>query len=397
MISISDALKRILLKVNKPETILISLDQATGFSLAETVKADRDYPPFHRSTMDGFALKSKDYETGKVFTYQTEVSAGMKIKLRKGERIVKIMTGAPVPDGLDTVIKFEDSKDVSQEGNLKMVRFVPTKIKSGQNIAKQGEDLRKGQTVISSGTIINASVISLLASLGKDKVRVFSPPKVSIVSTGNEVVSIEAKPKPFQIRDSNSHGLTSFLKKFGITPLSVNLVPDEEPKIQEALKQGLTSEILLITGGVSMGSLDLIPSVLSKLGVQEIFHKVELKPGKPIWFGRTKSCVVFALPGNPFSVQVCARLFVEPYIRKFLSLPESSTLNLPILQSRSKGNKLPEYFPALLENNLVTGVLPKKFNGSGDITAGLLSDGIALHPADKPEIKEGEVLEFLFW
>ncbi|EPG73521.1 MoeA N-terminal region (domain I and II) [Leptospira fainei serovar Hurstbridge str. BUT 6] len=394
MISVEEAISQILNQAESASFVTVPLKSAIGRVLAQSVAADRDYPPFNRATMDGFAVRDEGFSTERVYKYKREVSAGMSIDLSPEEEAVRIMTGAPVPDGLNVVIKVEDSREQDAIGE---VRFETKSIKKYLNIALQGEDLKKGDVVFSGGETLSAAAISLLASLGKRTIKVSETPKVSIVSTGNEVVSMEQDPLPWQIRDSNSYSLLSFLSKFGIEPEFVALVPDDESKIREALAKGLESDILLLSGGVSMGNLDLIPPVLKSLTVEQLFHKVLIKPGKPIWFGKRNKTAVFGLPGNPFSVQVCARIFVEPYIRKFLGMNSEQFLRLPFLGSRKKKNQLSEYFPAVLETSERTGVSPKLFNGSGDIRAGLFSDGIALHPSNRESLEVGDFVEFRFW
>ncbi|AOP32659.1 molybdopterin molybdenumtransferase MoeA [Leptospira tipperaryensis] len=397
MISIEEALSKILEEVSKAESESVALRESLGRTLSKDIYADRDYPPFHRSTMDGYAIKSADYDSSKIYHCKKEIFAGMESNLDPGEEIVKIMTGAPVPEGLDAVIKIEDSQELSLENSISKVKLNSDKIFHFMNVAVRGEDLKKGEFVLGSGTKIGMPEISLLACLGVDLVSVNSLPTVSIVSTGNEVVPVGSTPLPFQIRDSNSYSLIAILNRYNIQPKSIVLVPDEETKITEALDKGLESDILLLSGGVSMGSMDLIPPILEKLGVKKIFHKVSLKPGKPIWFGKKGKTVVFGLPGNPFSVQVCARIFLDPYIRSYLGMEISKPQRYSFYGKRKKKNSLPEYFPVFLETKEKTGISAKSFNGSGDIRAGLFSDGIALHPAEQGEVLEGDVLDYYPW
>ncbi|TGN00646.1 molybdopterin molybdotransferase MoeA [Leptospira yasudae] len=397
MISIEEAISKILSQVPKSEIEVLPLKESLGRVLAQDISADRDYPPFPRSTMDGYAIRSDRYESGKIYHCKKEIFAGMESVLDPGEEIVKIMTGAAVPAGLDAVIKIEESEEVSKKSSETYVRLNSKKVFPYLNIALQGEDLKRSDLVLKTGTKILMPEISLLASLGIDRVAVSSLPKVTIISTGNEVIPIDAKPNPVQIRDSNSYSLLAMLRKYEIIPQAALLVPDEESKITQALEQGLNSDILLLSGGVSMGSMDLVPPLLKRLGVEQIFHKVHLKPGKPIWFGRKGKTAVFGLPGNPFSVQVCARIFLDPYLRSYLGLPRLPAQRYSFFGMRKKKNSLPEYFPVCFETKELTGITAKSFNGSGDIRAGLSSDGIALHPADRSEINDGDVLDFLPW
>ncbi|TGK21000.1 molybdopterin molybdenumtransferase MoeA [Leptospira fluminis] len=393
MISLQEAISLIVSHAESSSSENLSLSESTGRILAESVVADRDYPPFRRATMDGFAVRSNGFSADRIYAYKSEVSAGMSLELQPGEQAVRIMTGAPVPEGLNAVIKVEDSIE-EKKG---FVRFRLPSVKENLNIALKGEDLKKGEPVLPAGQKIDASTLSLLASLGKKSVQVSRLPKVHIVSTGNEVISVEEEPLPWQIRDSNSYTIRAGLFKFGILPQKTTLAGDEKSVLRESLTEGLDSDILILSGGVSMGNYDLVPSVLADLGVEQIFHKIMIKPGKPIWFGKKKSTVIFGLPGNPFSVQVCFRIFVEAYLRKFSGMPPERPLLLPLAGSRKKKNKLAEFFPAILDSSDQTKVSPKIFNGSGDVTAGLFSEGIALHPAEREELADGDPIEFHFW
>ncbi|TGK07304.1 molybdopterin molybdenumtransferase MoeA [Leptospira semungkisensis] len=397
MISSQEAIKLIESSAAKSEIISVPLEHSSGKVLREKILADRDYPPFNRATMDGFALRSQGFSKERIYSYERELHAGESFSLKEGEEAIRIMTGAPVPSGFDLVIKVEDSVDQGISEGKKQVRFETDKTSSFANIAIQGEDLKTGEEILLEGTEINTAIFSLLASLGRSQVQISKLPKVRIISTGNEIVGIEEIPKPWQIRDSNSYSIRSLLQKYGIVPESIVRVGDDISLLENAVQQGLDSDILILSGGVSMGNLDLVPKVLQSKGVQEIFHKVRIKPGKPVWFGMKGKQAVFGLPGNPFSVQVCFRIFVESYIRKFLCLPTESPLLLPFLGERKKKNQLTEFFPVRLERKQTTVLTENKTNGSGDIRAGIFSDGLAVQFSDKEKIQDGELLEFYPW
>lgn len=392
MKSASEALEIILSGVPEPKSELVPLQEANGRCLAEEIRADRDYPPFHRATMDGFAVRSENLEKGKEYTFENEMTAGMDPNRFLGSSILKIATGSAVPEGFDAVIKIEDC-----EVSDKKVLFKELPNKPFLNIALRGEDIKSGATAVSSGKALSVSEISLLATLGKKEIVTHSRPKIVILSTGNEVVSIDEVPLPHQIRDSNTYTIASLLTSLGIRPKSVSLLPDDPETIERCVREGLDSDILVLSGGVSMGSLDLIPSILEKCGVKNRFHKIKIKPGKPFWFGTKEKTAVFALPGNPFSVQVCAKIFLEPYILRFQGLQPKRPLKLPFFGTRKKKKDLTEYFPVLLSERGQTGLETKKFNGSGDILAGVFSDGIAVHPSDRPELEDSDIIEFFPW
>lgn len=396
MISFSEALDKILSEVRIYPSEIVSLDQTLGRVFAEDIVADRDYPPFHRSAMDGFALNSKLYTPNQIYPYQRELPAGMSMDLEPNEKAIRIMTGAPVPEGFDLVIKIEDA-NLSELNGQKQVSFSLKDAKPWQNIAKQGEDVKNNQLVLPKGNQIGTSEFSLLASLGKEKVSVVKAPKIHIISTGNEVVPIQTSPLPYQIRDSNSYTITSILSKYKIQPESVTHVPDLESEITEQIQKGLEADILILSGGVSMGSMDLVPSILQRLGVELIFHKAAIKPGKPIWFGKRKNTIVFGMPGNPFSVQTCSRIFLEPFLRKSLGQNQLPSYILPFSTYKQRKGGLTEFFPVRLETRDKTYLTPLAFNGSGDIRAGIFSDGLAIFPGELSQIQRGDMIEFLPW
>ncbi|BDA78671.1 molybdopterin molybdenumtransferase MoeA [Leptospira kobayashii] len=397
MISYSEGLAKIL-SFSKNHTFeSIPLKLSDGRILAEEIRADRDYPPFNRSAMDGFAISSSEFSENKIYHYNRELPAGSNFLLEKGEEAIRIMTGAPVPLGLDVVIKIEDSLLSEDDRGNKQVSFSLKNVRPWQNIARKGEDLHKGDSILFPGHTLGTSEISILASLGKNLVSVVTLPKIQIISTGNEIVPIDRTPLDWQIRDSNSYTISSILSKYKIVPESVKNIPDEESLLTEAISKGLESDILILSGGVSMGSMDLVPSVLQKLGVELVFHKVGIKPGKPIWFGKRGNTIVFGMPGNPFSVQICSRIFLEPFLRASMGQKQIPAMRLPILGARNKKGSLTEFFPVRLETKDKTYLSAVSFNGSGDIRAGLSSNGLAVHPADSEQIQDGDWIEFLPW
>ncbi|GAL82928.1 molybdopterin biosynthesis protein MoeA [Sporocytophaga myxococcoides] len=375
------------------ETILLS--ESYDRILAEDIYADRDYPPFNRSAMDGYALRFKDIEKNKEFRLVGEMLAGGLIKsLKEVGSCIKIMTGAPVPEGADLVIRVEDSE--LKDG---MVKFKSLPYRIWQNIAIKGEDAKSGEMVLHQSTIINASTSGLLASLGRNNVRVYSLPKVSIISTGNEIKAVEDSVLPHQIRDSNSYTIASFFQHYNIDIASRKLVSDRREEIKSAIESLKNMDILILSGGVSMGDADFVPEVLTECGVKAVFHKVQIKPGKPLWFGvRDNKTVVFALPGNPVSCQVSFKVFIEPFLRACFGLPPCQTIKLPLTSIRKKKSTFEEYFPCTLGLfGSQTGLHQIKNNGSGDFTSITRSSGLAIHPAEVEELKEGDFVEFIPW
>lgn len=397
MITAGKALELIVSHATPAQTITLPLREAIGNTIAERIDADRDYPPFNRATMDGFAVTLLTIQPNTPYDFSQEMTAGMNPEGFSGERILKISTGCVVPKHLDAIIRTEDCV---VKGSTVLFVHVPTK--RFHNIAIQGEDLRLGNQVLEPGTKLDVSATSLLASLGKTRIQVYAKPSVAIVSTGNEIVPIEQTPSSYQIRNSNQYTLLAFLQAWGIEPQMIKTSSDDTEELAETILDALRYDILIVSGGVSMGKLDLVPSILGGLGVQEIFHKAEIKPGKPIWFGKRESTAVFALPGNPFSVQVCAKIFVEPYLCKIQGLSRQHNLFLPFGGTRNKKKHFTEYFPVQIEtqeiqSQKISKIRPLSFNGSGDIKAGLFSHGIAIHPPHLETINSGDFVEFIAW
>ena len=224
------------------------------------------------------------------------------------------------------------------------------------------------------------------------------PPSVGLISTGDEIVPIHQKPSAVQIRDSNSYAIASFLESYKIPIFYKGLVSDNKEHLKQTIRNSLSNDITIISGGVSAGDADFVPEVLLELGVVKVFHKVQIKPGKPLWFGVYEgNKVVFSLPGNPISVQVAYKIFIEPYLRKCLGLSSLPIFRLPILADRTKKVKFDEYFPCKVVTNDISGLMPIKFNGSGDISGTFNSDGIALQPSEKEILSQNDICEFIFW
>lgn len=397
MQTIEQALQIILSNTKNFGTETISIHECMNRVLATDIFADRDYPPFNRATMDGYALNSEEFTNGKtnIFNIQDIIHAGngKQVEIQRGN-CVKIMTGAPIPKGANAVIRIEDT---ILKNN--MVQFNIEAVKPKQNIAIQGEDAKKGDLVIKKGKQLNSNSIALLAVTGQNVIQVKKLPSVALVSTGNEIVPVDSPILSHQIRDSNVFSLKSSLEKYKITCLKTSLVEDDKLALQTILHSYLNKDLLIISGGVSKGDADYVPEVLKSLGVNEIFHRVAIKPGNPLWFGKMPNGgVVFGLPGNPISVQVGFKVFIEPYLRKCLEMPLIEPLYLPLFGEKNKKTKFTEYFPCKLTNETMkTGLIPNRMNTSGDISTTNGSDGIAIHPEEIETINKNDIIAFYFW
>jgi molybdopterin molybdotransferase len=303
------------------------------------------------------------------------------------------MTGAAVPDDANAVIKKEDAV---QSGNV--VSFTVEQCLPYQHIARKGGDVLKNGLSITKNRQINAGALSALASLGRSNIRVFRLPRVAILSTGNEITSVDVPITKHQIRDSNSFFIAGFLQHYSITPVIKKIIQDDVESLISNIEAVKDCDILILSGGVSAGDADFVPDALERCGVQALFHKVKIKPGKPIWFGHhTNGLTVFALPGNPFSVQVASNIFIEPYLRSCFHLPPVTPFRLPINVTRKKKVSIDEFFPAKYAHEGALEISPIVFNGSGDITAIVHSHGIVHHPSAANDLMQDDLVDFYPW
>ena len=397
MLSYEQALNVVLLSAKSFGQENIRLEQSLGRVLAEDIFADRDYPPFNRASMDGYAIRFIDFENGvKKFKCMQTVFAGQicHYTLQTGE-CFKIMTGASVPESADAVIRIEDTKPVEFANS---VCFNVTGVRKFQNIALKGQDSLANTLVLPKGTRITPQVIGTLTSFGKGKILLEKLPRVTIISTGDEIVGVDEPISDVTIRNSNQYVLRAMLLAFRIEKIKLKCSKDNKTQLREKLKKAVSeSDILLMSGGVSAGDADFVPQILEEVGVKKIFHKINIRPGKPIWFGqKLGGCTVFALPGNPLSCQTTFKIFVEPFLMKCFGSITPEAFQIPMAEQRIKKTALDEFFPVVLHGSPMQAHL-KKFNGSGDITAGLFAEGMAWQRFDKTILEKGDSVSiFLF-
>jgi molybdopterin molybdotransferase len=394
MISYAEAQTMVRGKARSFGTEVIPLDRADARVLTGVVRADRDYPPFNRATMDGYALRWESLQKGgRQFRVVETIFAGtVATQDLPADACYKIMTGAPVPDGTDVIIRRED---VIEEGG--MVRLRSDVGRPFLNIARRGEDLRGGDIVIDSPCICEPPIIGLLASLGQNELTVASLPRVALITTGDEVVPVDTPPGPAQIRNSNRWLLQSLLKKWQIEPWFYGHAPDDKMSLKVMLGEALKAEIIILCGGVSAGDADYVPEMLEASGAACLFHKLAIKPGKPVWCGITAAgAMVFALPGNPFSCLVGFILLIQPYLQACFGLPAPVPMTLPLASLKKKKTPLDEFFPVRL-HGAPARLHEMTLNGSGDIRLGMQAGALALHPASEGDLPGGaEVVIFPF-
>ncbi len=398
MITVTEALRIIVESASPLGTQIIPTENAISFVSANNIVADRPLPPFNRVAMDGFAVKSSDFTAKEVtLKLKGQIQTGVysELVVESGEA-VNIMTGAPCPAGADAVVMVENSK-VSGD----RVTLYEEKMQPGLNVASMGEDKAKGDLLIEAGKPLSTSDIAVAASVGYADLEVFKKPRVKIISTGTEIVPPSQQPKPHQIRDCNSYTLRTMCNQHHLENRFIGIGEDDETVLEKLIQEGLDSEILLLSGGVSMGNFDYIPNLLLKNGVTNIFHNIKVKPGKPVWFGRTDSgTFVFGLPGNPVSVQTCFRIFVEPLIKKLsgYNQPHHIFLKLPLSQEVKSKTPREHFMPGKLKISATsTAVEPVYISGSGDFSNFTQSQGLFIMPAEKAKLQTGDIVDFLPW
>lgn len=361
---------------------------ALGFVLAQEVKTDREYPPFNRATRDGYAVFAADAKAGAKLRCTGEIKAGDRVtKELWAETCVQIMTGAAVPSGADAVVMIEQTKRDGDE-----VRFDRDAV-PGQNIVPHGSEARAGQTILSPGMRLGYAELALAAQVGAVELQCVQKPRVAILSTGDEVVPVDSLPARFQIRNSNSVSLASQVRLAGGRPVLLGNAMDREDDLSAKIKRGLQEDLLVLSGGVSMGKYDLVESVLCGMGAEFYFDSVAIRPGKPAVFGKCGETFVFGLPGNPVSTMVTFDLFVTPAVDL---LSGSEPRPLPFVQARlteplQERPGLTHFLPARANwqaENLEVRTL--KWQGSGDVAALAKANCFVVVPADKERIEIGE-------
>lgn len=394
MISVQDSLRHIDSNVINLGTESLPLTQAQGRILAEKLITDRPLPPYDRVTMDGIAINYEGFlRTNKTIRISGIAPAGApQASLSCPEECVEVMTGAVLPIGTDSIIRYEDLdiKDGYATVNIDTVV-------KGKNVHTIGSDIDKNKLLLEEGCKLGPAEIGIAASIGKHQLVVKKIPRTVVLSTGDELVDIDVIPQAHQIRRSNTYTISSLLSTWGIAAEQVHL-PDEKQIILDKLKMILEDyDLVVLTGGVSKGKFDFIPDALVELGVKQIFHKVKQRPGKPIWFGRKENTIVFGLPGNPVSSFVCARKYIFHWLRKSLKCHTENVLIARLASDVSFAPDLHYYLPVSLYTS-ADGILladPYKGNGSGDFVNLKNINAFLELPRGKDSYKVGEAYPVL--
>jgi len=396
MLTVAEATAIVLANVTPLATVRTVLaPESVGLILAEDIASDLDMPPFDKAMMDGFALRTADLSDGKAeLAIIEEIPAG-KTPTRVVEQgqASRIMTGAPIPRGADCVVMIERCELLSET----QVRVNDPSLQPGRNILPAGKEMRVGEIVLRAGTRLRPQEFGLLASVGRPEFSVQPRPSVAILSTGDEIVEPSVRPGPSQIRNSNGMMLLAQTVRAGATPRFLGIAPDEPTKLKAMIETGLESDVLLLSGGVSAGKLDLVPGILRELGMEALFHKVEMKPGKPILFGVKAPNLIFGLPGNPVSSMLCFELFVRPAIRALMGLaPGPTIVKATLAQDRAYRTDRPTYHPAILQwTPSGWSVDMVAWFGSPDLRGVAPANAFALLPAGDYQYRAGQVLDVL--
>jgi molybdopterin molybdotransferase len=395
MISVNEASHLILSHLFNGAIVTSTLEECVGKVLAEPVYADRDFPPFDRVTMDGIAILFESFKNGqRGFQITGTHAAGDKnLVLSDSTKCFEVMTGAVLPVGTDTVIRYED---ISINNGVATINV--TNIEQGQSIHVRGQDARQGELLLSPGMVLSPAEIALLASVGKSKVAIQSFPRTAIISSGDELVKIDQQPLPHQIRRSNNYAIQAAMNAMEWAGINYHL-PDEKNILFTEIKSILEkNDVLILSGGVSKGKFDFIPTVLEELGVKKIFHQVSQRPGKPFWFGvSNESKIVFALPGNPVSTFMCFHRYVKPWIHKSLGIKWKDQFAV-LATDFSFAPKLTYFLQvAVVNENGKLMAYPNAGGGSGDFANLKDVDGFLELPLDKTDFKAGEVFPLILF
>ena len=396
----SKAIAMVLDTTPQLNSVKVSIKKAAGMALRKPIRGDRPLPPFNRSAMDGYAVKCADFKNGVakiIVAGVLEAGNEWKGRLKKGEG-VKIMTGAPLPDGAEAVVKVEHSR---RAGNN--VELTEPDIKKWLNVHRKGADSKKGELLVDKGSFLTPGALAVAASVGATTLTVTRKINVTIITTGSELIPPHRKPKPSQIRDSNSFFLMgSFSGMSWANASYVGAVSDDPKKYRKVITGAIKkSDMVIVTGGVSMGDSDHTYRVLNEIGVSQKFHKAAIRPGKPLWFGIKGKTLVFGLPGNPVSVAATFHEFVMPALKRMAGLSGGDAMpmsvTLPLSQPAGKKHGLREFRVSVLSNGGGSVEPVAGYQGSGDFVSASKSDGVIVLPESAREMKTGAPVVFHPW
>lgn len=393
MISVSEAIEIVRARTPKLETESITLPEARGRILAEEIVADTDLPPFNRAQMDGYAVRSADLANLPArleLVGESAAGAGWHHELKPGQA-VRIMTGAPVPEGADSVQQVEVTRELDESRIVEIDRATSP----GQFIVQRGVEITAGSVVLSAGQTVNAAMMASLASFGYASVKVARRPRLSVMATGSELVAVDQSPQPDQIRDSNNYSIGAYAELAGAQVSRLPLAGDDQSALSDSIAAAAQqTDVLVLSGGVSMGIYDFTKPALRDLGAEIFFERVALRPGKPTVFARLGDTLVFGLPGNPVSVSVTFNLFVRTALLAMQGAADTElSYDTAILSRPVKSSGERESFlPATIATNEVGRLIatPLKWAGSSDFVAFAQATALINVPANHPGYDTGD-------
>jgi molybdopterin molybdotransferase len=396
MRTVADAQALVLQHTTAVAATTVPLAPALGLVLAEDVVSDLDMPPFDKAMMDGYAVRVGDLPGGRGFlTVIEEITAGQTPTRALGAgQAARIMTGAPIPAGTEAVVQVERTRQ-AEDGR---VHIEDPPLKAGQNVLPRGREMRAGDVVLHAGAVLRPQEIGVLATVGRLALRVIPRPSVAVLATGDELVEADQRPGPGQIRNGNGPTIVAQVTRAGGLPRSLGIARDRIDALRAMIADGLQCDVLILSGGVSAGKLDLVPGVLQELGVEAHFHKVEMKPGKPVFFGTRGRTLVFGLPGNPVSTFVCFELFVRPAVRLLRGVKDAGTaLPLaPLAGDFAYRTDRPTYHPARLDARPDGWrVQPVPWFGSPDLRSLTACNCLVLLPVGDHQHRAGQAFPVL--
>ncbi|MET3980333.1 molybdopterin molybdotransferase [Mucilaginibacter sp. UYP25] len=393
MITVEEAENIVLAQLNDYGTETVPFELALGYVLAEDIKADRDLPPYNRVTMDGIAISYKAIEEGiNIFKIKETQAAGEQpVDIESPDECIEIMTGAALSSTVNTIIRYED---LDIQNGIAKLRV--NNVKQYQNVHSKGKDKRHGEVVAATNQQVTPAIISLAASVGKATLLVKKLPRVMIISSGDELVDVADSPSEYQIRRSNNYTVKAILKQCGLDADMLHIPDDPEITRQQIAHCLQNYDVILLSGGISMGKFDYIPQALEGMQVKKLFHKVQQRPGKPFWFGRHDNGVpVFAFPGNPVATFMCVHRYFLLWLNATLGLPAKQPVYAQLARDYTFLPPL-KYFLQVKLNFTEQGILsatPIEGNGSGDFANLADTDAFMELPLERNEFKAGEVFK----
>ncbi|MGY6522707.1 MAG: molybdopterin molybdotransferase MoeA [Mongoliitalea sp.] len=391
MISVLQAKEILQQHIPAPKIGFVSLREAAGLVCAEDIRSPMDVPSFDNSAMDGYAIAWK--EGVKSWELEGEIAAGTKqTNHLPAGKAIRIFTGAPLPEGADTIIQQEWIAKTDDT-----IRLLDFEVEQGMHVRKKGAQTRKGNIILKKGTLITPGGIGLLASVGVQKVPVFLPPTVAIIITGNEIKEVGESLEHGEIFNANGPVLSAYLEQLGVKSYQIIKALDNPQSVQEAIHQALSkADLILLSGGISVGDYDYVKQGLENEGVQELFYKIKQKPGKPLFAGIKGAQLIFALPGNPSSVITCFNQYVKPAIQQWMGKTNSwlSKTYLPLASPVKKNPSLTFFLKVKIEQGVVQVLQGQE---SFNLIAFAQADGFAEIPEGIDFLEAGEPVALYLW